>query len=57
MAVTIEDMFNPSMIPPYSIPNGNPLDDGLAMPEGEDSIQSLFHHSFDFWGPLDSMDM
>ncbi|KAI4263182.1 MAG: hypothetical protein L6R42_001664 [Xanthoria sp. 1 TBL-2021] len=56
MAVTTEDMFNPSMIPPYSIPNGNPLDDSLAMPEGEDSIQSLFHHSFDIWGPLDSMD-
>lgn len=57
MAVATEGMFIPNMIPAHSIPSGNVLGDGLAMPEGEDSIQSLFQHSFDIWGPLDSMDI
>ncbi|KAL8636667.1 MAG: hypothetical protein Q9228_005961 [Teloschistes exilis] len=57
MAVTREDMLNPNMLPEYDIPNGSPLNDGLGMLDGEDSIQSLFHHSFDIWGSLDSMDI
>ncbi|KAL8778230.1 MAG: hypothetical protein Q9213_007509 [Squamulea squamosa] len=57
MAVAAEDTFNPNMIPSNGIPSGNPLGDGLAMLEGEDSIQSLFQHSFDIWGSLDSMDI
>ncbi|KAL8838831.1 MAG: hypothetical protein Q9170_001986 [Blastenia crenularia] len=56
MAVATDDMFNPNMLPPYSVPSENPLDDDIGMLEGEHSIQSLFHHSFDIWGSLDSME-
>ncbi|KAL8916475.1 MAG: hypothetical protein Q9172_006285 [Xanthocarpia lactea] len=55
--MTTADIFNPNMLPPYSVPNETPLDDGVGMLDGEDSIQSLFHHSFDIWGSLDSMAM
>ncbi|KAL8735749.1 MAG: hypothetical protein Q9166_000612 [cf. Caloplaca sp. 2 TL-2023] len=57
MAVTTEDMYDPNMIPTNSLSSGNPLGVGFAMPEGEDSIQSLFHHSFDIWGSLENMDI
>ena len=57
VAVTTEDFLNPNMLPPYSVPNGTPLDDDVDILEGEDSIQSLFGHSFDIWGSYDSMGM
>ncbi|KAL8833378.1 MAG: hypothetical protein Q9176_008006 [Flavoplaca citrina] len=57
VAVTTEGIFNPDMLPSYSIPHENPLDDGVGILEGEDSIQSLFGHSFDIWGSFDSMGM
>ncbi|KAL8994022.1 MAG: hypothetical protein Q9169_005901 [Polycauliona sp. 2 TL-2023] len=48
-----EDTFDLNMMNPRTMTSGyDPV-----MPQIEDSIESLFHHSFDIWGSVDSMDI
>lgn len=55
-AVAVEEGYDPSMIPKMNTSTGNPLGNGFVRPVREDSIQTLFQHSFDIWSSLDNAD-